>query len=56
MQLFTDEVLEKMDEILKAETETSNKDNSESAILGDQYYYAWNSLEKWLKGMDSESK
>lgn len=52
MQMFSDEVLEKMAEILKNETIAAYSDHSESSIIGDQYFYAWNKLREWLEGLD----
>lgn len=56
MQLFSDEVLMKMGEILETETAISEDDNSEGSSLNDQYFYAWNKLTEWLKEMDRQTK
>lgn len=52
MQMFSDEILMKMSEILEEETAVSKDDNSEGSSLNDQYFYAWNKLKEWLEGLD----
>ena len=51
MQMFTDEILEKMNEILDTETALSEDDDSYN-----DYRVAWEKLSEWLKNLDNQTK